>query len=169
MTMGRLATCKLNVDESRIWHMDMANTRRLSFSLGFFYEEKHFLDYYKTTDSKSKSLQYLPSKEKLHFLRYYLQKTHLKSYEFDMFYSLQNKANTVLFHELENMLIYYPRKIQRLYVPKFFHDRKKTNFLKELNFVGVYDKIDRVGFSEFPDVFGRKLYEYRKKRQIQIQ
>ena len=62
------------------------------------------------------------------------------------------------------MLIYCPRKIQRLYVSKFFHDRKKTNFLKELNFVGVYDKIDRVGFSEFPDVFGRKLYEYRKKR-----
>ena len=35
MTMGRLARCRLNVDESRIWHMDMANTRRLSFSLGF--------------------------------------------------------------------------------------------------------------------------------------
>ena len=88
MTMDKPARCKFNVDESGIWHMDMANTRRLSFSLGFFYEEKHFLDYYKTTDSKSKSLQYLPSKEKLHFLRYYLQKTHLKSYEFDMFYSL---------------------------------------------------------------------------------
>ena len=36
MTMGKLARCKPNVDESRIWHMDMADTRRLSFSLGFF-------------------------------------------------------------------------------------------------------------------------------------
>ena len=38
------------------------------------------------------------------------------------------------------MLIYYPRKIQRLFVPKYFHNKNKTNFLKELNFVGVYDK-----------------------------
>ena len=80
-----------------------------------------------------------------------------------MFYSLYIKANTVLFHALENMLIYYPHKIQRPFVPKFSHNRNKTSFLKELNFVGVYDKIDRVGLSEFPDVFGRKLYEYRKK------
>ena len=56
MTMGKLARCKPNVDESRIWHMEMANTRRLSFSFGFFYEEKHVLDYYKIADSKSKSL-----------------------------------------------------------------------------------------------------------------
>ena len=54
--MGKLARCKPNVDESRIWHMEMANTRRLSFSFGFFYEEKHVLDYYKIADSKSKSL-----------------------------------------------------------------------------------------------------------------
>ena len=38
------------------------------------------------------------------------------------------------------MLIYYPHKIQRLFVPKYFHNKNKTNFLKELNFVGVYDK-----------------------------
>ena len=163
MTMSRLARCKLSVYESRIWHMDMANTRRLSFSLGFLFEEKHILDYFKITDSESKDLQYLPAMDKLKFLRYYFQKTHKYSYEFDTFYSLFNKANTVLFHTLESMLIYYPRIIQRLFVPKFFHDRNKTNFLKELRFIGVYDKIDRVGFSEFPDIFGRKLYEYRKK------
>ena len=29
--------------------------------------------------------------------------------------------------------------------------------------MGIFDKIDRVGFSEFPDIFGRKLYENRKK------
>ena len=32
-----------------------------------------------------------------------------------------------------------------------------------MKFVGIYDKIDRVGFSEYPNVFGRKLYQYRKK------
>ena len=109
MTMGRFARCRLNVDESRIWHMNMANTRRLSFSLIFLYEEKHVLDCFKITNSESKSLQYLPAKQKLQFLRYYSQKTHEYSYEFDMFYSFYIKANTVLLHTLRNMLIYYPR------------------------------------------------------------
>ena len=109
MTMGRFARCRLNVDESRIWHMDLANTRRLSFSLIFLYEEKHVLDCFKITNSESKSLQYLPTKQKLQFLWYYSQKTHQYSYEFDMFYSFYIKANTVLLHTLRNMLIYYPR------------------------------------------------------------
>ena len=69
MTMGRLARCMLNVDESWIWNMGMANTRRLSFSLGFLYEEKHVLGYFKITDSESKNLQYLPAADKLKFLR----------------------------------------------------------------------------------------------------
>lgn len=54
-----------------------------------------------------------------------------------------NKPPTVLFHAFESMLIYYPRKIERLFVPKFFHDRSDKNFLKSLKFVGEYDKIDR--------------------------
>ena len=64
--------------------MGMANTRRLSFSLGFLYEEKHVPDYFKITDSESKNVQYLPAVDKLKFLRYYSQKTHQYSYEFDM-------------------------------------------------------------------------------------
>ena len=56
------------------------------------------------------------------------------------FIAYYNKPNTVLFYELENMLIYYPRKIQCLFVPKYFHNKNKTNFLKELSFVGVYGK-----------------------------
>ena len=61
------------------------------------------------------------------------------------------------------MLIYFPCKIQRLFVPKFFHDRNKTNFLKELNFVGIYDKMDRVGFSEYPDVLVENVMSIEKK------
>ena len=87
----------------------MAAKRRLRFSLGFLYEEKHVVAYFKIRDSESKSLQYLPGKQKLQF-RYYSQKNHEYSYEFDMFYSLYNKANNVLFHSLENMLFYYPVK-----------------------------------------------------------
>ena len=38
VTMGRDARCKLLVDESRIWNMDIANKtkKRLSYSTGFF-------------------------------------------------------------------------------------------------------------------------------------
>ena len=42
-TMSRLARRTLNMDESRI----LAKTRRLSFSLGFLYEEKRVLDNFK--------------------------------------------------------------------------------------------------------------------------
>ena len=43
ITMSRLARRTLNMDESRI----LAKTRRLSFSLGFLYEEKRVLDNFK--------------------------------------------------------------------------------------------------------------------------
>ena len=47
VTMSRSARCKLLVNESRIWNMDVANKtkKRLSYSAGFFYEEKHVLDF----------------------------------------------------------------------------------------------------------------------------
>ena len=43
ITMSRLARRTLNMDESRI----LAKRRRLSFSLGFLYEEKRVLDNFK--------------------------------------------------------------------------------------------------------------------------
>ena len=70
ITMSRLARCTLNVDESRI----LDKTRRLSFSLGFLYEEKRVLDKFKITESESKNLQYLPAMDKLKFFQYYSEK-----------------------------------------------------------------------------------------------
>ena len=46
---------------------------------------------------------------------------------------------------------------------KFYHDRNTVNFVKELQFVSEFDTIDKIGLSEIPTVFGRKLYEYRTK------
>ena len=48
-------------------------------------------------------------------------------------------------------------------MPTFYHDRNTVNFLKELQFVGEFDTIDKIGLSGIPTVFGRKLYEYRTK------
>ena len=73
------------------------------------------------------------------------------------FYSRFNKTRTVLFHAIESMIVYYSRKIQRLFVPKFYHDRNKRNFLKNLKYIGEYDKFDRKIFSEFRDLLGKNI------------
>ena len=54
-------------------------------------------------------------------------------------------------------------RIQRLLVPRFFHDRRQTNFLKDLIFIGEKTNIDSQ-FSKFKAI-GRKLYEYRTPNQ----
>ena len=59
----------------------------------------------------------------------------------------------------------YIKKINRLFVSKFYHDRKNSNFLKNLKYIGEKNKIDKTGFSEIPE-FGRKLYEYQKNTDL---
>ena len=77
----------------------------------------------------------------------YAQYFHRSSCEFDMFYSYFNKINTVLWYSSDNITVYYNKKIQRLFVKKFYHERRCKIVLKTLKFIGVYDTIDREGFS----------------------
>ena len=79
------------------------------------------------------------------------------------FYSYFNKDNAVLYHALNRVMVYYNRKIQRLFIPKFYHERKSKNFLKTLKFIREWDIMDKIGFSEFPNEFSRKLYKSIKK------
>ena len=60
---------------------------------------------------------------------------------------------------MDSTVFRYTSKVHRLFVPKFYHDRKDTNFLKNLKYVGEKAKIDEKDFSEITE-FGRKLYEY---------
>ena len=53
-------------------------------------------------------------------------------------------------------------RIQRLFVPRFYHDRRNTNFLRGLTFVGEKKEIDEIGFSGM-EILGRKLYKYSRK------
>ena len=163
MTMSKQVRCKICVGESRIWNMDTTNAKRKSFLTGFLYKEKHLLDYFKITNSKD--LYPLTPAEKCRCIRYYPLKTHGSTAykEQDVFYSIFNLGETVMFHVFENMLIYYGRRIQRLFVPKFYHNRNTENILKCLEYVGEYDRIDQIGYSEFPSVLGRKLYECKNK------
>ena len=54
----------------------------------------------------------------------------------DYFYSGLSLSNAVLIHALNSTVIRFTARITRLFVPKFYHDRKDKNFLKGLIFVG---------------------------------
>ena len=47
-------------------------------------------------------------------------------------------------------------RMQRLFVPRFYHDRKNTNFIRSLKFVGEKKEINDAS------IFGGKLYEYSR-------
>ena len=96
------------------------------------------------------------------YLRNYSKEVH-KTNRGDVFHCNYNKADTILFHALTPKFLFYRRKIERLFVSKFYRNRNTDNFLKELQFVGEFDTIGKIGFSENPTTFSLKIYEYRTK------
>ena len=58
-----------------------------------------------------------------------------------------------------NIFIAYPHRTQRIFVPKYYHDRRRTNFLKDLRFAGEKPELDEIYFQE-NQILRRKLYEY---------
>ena len=59
-----------------------------------------------------------------------------------------------------NLKIKFFRNIlSNLYVPKFFHDKRQTNFLKDLKFVEVKEPESNTFFSKSKSI-GRRLYPY---------
>ena len=67
---------------------------------------------------------------------------------------------TILIYIASQSIVRYTDRIKRLFVTKFYHDRKDQNFLKGLVYVGEKPEIDQIGFNQLP-VLGRKLYEYQ--------
>ena len=57
-------------------------------------------------------------------------------------------------------IFFYESKVRHIFVPKFYHDKRDTNFLTFLSYVGEYGPDN--SRCEFPQI-GRKLYEYKKK------
>ena len=50
------------------------------------------------------------------------------------------KQNWTVLHSLlgVNQTLFYENKVERIFVPKFYHDKRDTNFLKFLSYVGEY-------------------------------
>ena len=63
---------------------------------------------------------------------------------------------------LNPKFLFYWGKIERI-CAKVLSRQEYSHFLKELQFVGEFETIDKTGFSENPTTFDRKLYEYRTK------
>ena len=77
----------------------------------------------------------------------------------DIFHFSYNKNYISLAHLIDSTAIRCTNKVKRIFVPKFYRDRKNTNFLNNLKYVGKKDKIDERDFSEINES-SRKLYEY---------
>ena len=157
----------LQIDESKIWNMlptwkenrSHLDKSRLSFLIGYLFDEQKVINYFRIRDSFDF--------KRLSILRKNIFIGNLTNGQFerplprgtDNFYSIGNKNFTVLHKESNAIIKRFTGRIQRLFVPRFYHDRKDTNFLKDFRFVGKKNNINEKGFSDTPK-FGRKLYEY---------
>ena len=78
------------------------------------------------------------------------------------FYSGANSsASVILSYILSYAVLRFTEKIQRLFVPKFYLERKGKNFFKGLIYIGEKKEIDERYFYEDGTSLGRRLYEYQ--------
>ena len=72
-----------------------------------------------------------------------------------------SSASVVLTYFLSYVVLRFTNKMQRLFVPKFYHERKDKNFLKGLIYTDEKKEIDERYFYEDGTSLRRRLYEYQ--------
>ena len=137
---------------------------RLSFLVGYLYDENMLKSLIGITTS-SYDFTSLTPEIKTSVLQRVTLNTHrgrpIHESNTDIFYSAKAALSfTILAHVFNIKIIRVTERIQRILVPKFYHDRKDTNFLKGLKYFGEKREIDEKYFYETP-LLGRKLYKYR--------
>ena len=173
LTLDRLTRKKICIDDGRVWNMKSTwkknnsarDNSRLTFSEGYLYNEQHLKVLIGTTTS-SYDFTSLTSQEKTGYLQrltLYLHKgvKPTNSYKLSVFFSfIINLPATILIYISSQSIVRYTDRTKRLFVKKFYHDRKDQNFLKGLVYVGEKPEIDEIGFNQLP-VLGRKPCEYQ--------
>ena len=170
MTMSRIARKKLFVDESRIWNVKEAaagaastmKTKIRSILFGYIWTDIN-VEHILRISGNSKNLDTVGINDKNLLLRAISGYLHASSRE-DNFFGYKKQNWTVL-HSLllgsnqTHQTLFYENKVECIFVHKFYHDKRDTNFLKFLSYVGEYGP----GCSrcKFPQI-GRKSYEYKK-------
>ena len=138
---------------------------RLTFLEGYLCNEKHLKALIGITGS-SYDFTSLTPQAKTNYLQMLTKNVHRGIKDIDaynkarLFSAVINFESTVLVYILSQTILRFTKKIQRIFVLKFYHDRKGINFLIGLAYVGEKTEIDEERFNE-PPILGRTLYEYK--------
>ena len=154
---------KFFLDESRFWNMSSDLKMRKPFMIGYLYDTKIMESMLGITGLRM-NLRDMSTAQKNGYLRRYTRHKHQGKADEpkqDIFYSAFNRCYTPLYHTSDKIMVAFSKRIGKLFVPKFYQDRKHNNFLKNFKFVGEIDKIDQDDFAEVEE-FSRKIYEYNK-------
>ena len=171
--MSKIARKKLFVDESRIWNLEepaagaasTMSTKIRSFLIGYMWEGRH-IEAILQVNGNSKNLDSYGPLVKNSLLKTISGYYH-DSPRQDNFYCYKKQHWTVIAAVSflgATWLYFYEYTVERIFVPKFYHDKRDPNFLKFLSYVGEYGPDN--SHCEFPQI-GRKFYEYKKKQVCQ--
>ena len=168
LTLERQERIDFNIDLSRIFNTQPnASNGIISFSMAYL-ENIILLKRYFEISGKIFDFTSLPVLKKHQWLGEYLvsrnHKTARNILGFDDLYSMFFRAPTVILKDSNFLIKKFNDRIQNLFVPRFYHDRRQTNFLKDMKFVGECPKINESSFCKFKSI-GRRLYEYRLTTQ----
>ena len=171
--MNKLSRKKIFINESRVWNMKMnwrkndsgKDLSRLFLLISYLFDERKFKQFLKMSGTEH-DFTSMTNKEKNDFLGKLTKSTHVHEKIYfgntDSFYSELHVGSVVLINTLSNTILRFTDRLQRLFVPRFYRDRRNTtSFLKRLRYVGEKKEIDEKYFSEQGTGLGRKLYEYR--------
>ena len=160
------------MDESRVWNIkntwqknnSARDSNGLTFLEGYLYNEQHLKVLIGIITSSYDFISLTPQGKTgyLQRLTLYLHNgVKPNSYNLSIFFSsIRDLPATILIYISSQGIVRYTDRMKRLFVTKFYHDRKDRNFLKGLVYVGEKPEIDQMGFNQLP-VLGRKLYEYQ--------
>ena len=124
------------------------DSSRLSFLIGYLYKEDKLKRLLKITGS-SHDFTSMSTEVKTKFLYDLTRENYASapnSGNSDEFYSGISKSFVVLIHALSNTVLRFTDRIQRLFVSKFYHDRKNKHFLKDLIYIGEKKEINEKYF-----------------------
>ena len=108
----------------------------------------------------SKDLSTTSIQEKKYHIRELSRYVHKKG-RIDSLYALLADNWTILHAVLSSQIIFYQSRVRDLFVPKFYHDRASTNFLKYLTYLGEIKPENSNSEFKHPGI-GRKYYSYKK-------
>ena len=140
----------------------------ISFSMDYS-EDIFFLKRHFKISGKKFDFTRLTVLKKHLYLSYYSALWHKNKpyiWSFDDLYSIYFRPYTIILKDSNILIKVFKNRIQRPLVPRSFHDRRETNFPKDLMFI-CEKKTNEPLFLKIK-ILGRKLYEYRTPKNQNI-